>query len=120
MENSDFKEMLIKRAKSFSLGVLRYADTLPSDRPGIPILTKQVIRSATSVGANIVEAQGSPTERDFSHFLGHALKSANETVYWFDLLGEYVHQPATEELRREATELSRMLGSIVSKIKRRQ
>lgn len=122
MENSEFREKLIKRARSFSLGVMRYADTLPSGNVSFGVMARQVIRSSTSVGANIVEAQGASTEKDFSHFLTHALKSANETAYWLDLFADYAgnDDDRLRILRQEVGELGKILGSAVSTIKKKQ
>ena len=75
------------RGYKFSLAIIGLVENLPKDMAS-EVMTKQVLRSATSIGANIVEAQASPTRKDFSLFLSHSLKSANETIYWLNLLND--------------------------------
>ncbi|MBI4430193.1 MAG: four helix bundle protein [Candidatus Omnitrophica bacterium] len=76
-----------ERAYDFSVRVVRFLDTLAKDT-STQIISKQLLRSATSIAANIVEAQSGCSKRDFANFLSHALKSSNETVYWLCLLGD--------------------------------
>jgi four helix bundle protein len=74
-----------KRTLVFSLDIINFLKEL--DRSYIAdTLGKQVLRSSTSVGANIVEAQAAPSKKDFANFFNVALKSANETLYWLTLL----------------------------------
>jgi four helix bundle protein len=84
------------------------------------VLTAQLVRSATSIGANIVEAQAGRTKKDFSNFLSHALKSANETKFWLRLLSdsEKAEKDSAEKLLNEATELSNILGASIIKIRK--
>ena len=61
-------------------------DDLDNRDRSVNTLVNQLLRSSTSIGANIIEAQAGRTKRDFTNFLTHALKSANETKYWLGLL----------------------------------
>ncbi len=82
------------------------------------IVTKQLSRSATSVGANIREAQNAESKKDFIHKLAISQKECYESLYWFELLEEFV--TTNEEiirLRKEAHELHRILSSIIVKTK---
>ncbi len=74
----EFRERLIK----FSVSILHYTDDIKKKRTLWPI-ADQIERSATSVGANIMEARGASSERDYIKFFETALKSAHETQYWF-------------------------------------
>lgn len=80
---------------------------------------KQLLRSATSVGANIVEAQAGSSKRDFQNFINHALKSANETKYWLGLIKDTlnVKQPTVIELITEVNEISKILGASILTLK---
>ncbi len=73
---------------------------------------KQLLRSATSIGANIIEAQASGSRKDFAKFYNIALKSANESKYWILIIKST--QTDTEQicqkLLNETDELSRILG----------
>lgn len=85
MANNDaFKRQLINRAFTFARAVISLADKFPSKRSAW-IITDQLIRAATSIGANIIEAQAASSKRDFINFLNHALKSGNETKFWLAL-----------------------------------
>ena len=75
------------RTYKFALKVISLVDSLPNNVSAL-IIGKQLLRAATSIGANVVEAQASPSRRDFTNYFNHALKSANETTYWLELLRE--------------------------------
>ena len=73
----------------------------------------QLIRSCTSIGANIVEARASSSKRDYIRFFEIALKSANETKYWLILIEEVAPQykKEVEDLLKEITEISNIIAS---------
>ncbi len=115
MDNKQYKQILIKRTYNFSLSIIRFIDSLNRNDFSIRIIANQLLRSATSIGANIVEAQASSSKKDFVNFINHALKSANETKYWLGLLrdcGKADHKN-TDKLLREAMEISKLLGSSI-------
>lgn len=115
MENRDFKKMIINRSYKFSLEMMAFIDSFDRKNLSLDIIAKQIIRSATSIGANIVEAQASSSKKDFTNFISHSLKSANETRYWLGLLRDSgkINGKAAENLLKEAQELSKILGSTV-------
>ena len=122
MNNQDFKTLLIKRSKTFSLDIWKLLDSLPSNSFSFNIIAKQLLRSATSIGANIIEAQASSSKKDFTNFLHYALKSANETKYWLELLLESgkVKNNDLEKIYKESCELGNILGSVILKLKGRK
>ena len=79
------------------------------------VLSKQVLRSGTSIGANIVEANGAISKDDFSAKMSIAYKEALETTYWLDLLKDssYLESKGYDELYQEADEISRMLFAVL-------
>jgi four helix bundle protein len=79
------------------------------------VLSKQFVRSATSVGALIREAQNAESTKDFIHKLGIAQKECDETLYWLELLAaaDYIVQEEMSEKSTEANELLRMLRSAI-------
>jgi len=85
MDNQNFKTDLRQRCYKFSLDIIAFTDTLPNKRSAW-IITDQLIRSATSIGANLIEARASSSRLEFKKFYEIALKSANETKYWLNLL----------------------------------
>lgn len=111
-QNSKFKIKLKDRAYSYSIKVIEFLDALAKDS-STQVITSQLLRSATSIGANIIEAQASSSKKDFTNFLNHSLKSANETLYWLGLLkdAKRINNPQLEYLLNETKELANILGS---------
>lgn len=80
MENKVYD--LKKRTYLYALEVIKFLGSLPKDYIADTI-GRQLLRSATSIGANIVEAQASSSKKDFANFYNYALKSANESKFWY-------------------------------------
>jgi four helix bundle protein len=110
--NSKFKTDLKIRCYRFSINIIKLSETLPNKRV-YWIIVDQLIRSATSIGANIIEAKSASSKRDFIKFYEIALKSANETKYWLGLLRDATETDKTkiEEPLKEVQEISNILGS---------
>ncbi len=86
------------------------------------VISKQLLRSGTSIGANVVEASAAESRRDFVHKMAIASKEARETKYWLQLLSDSGLVPridVTEELN-QAEELIRLLTSIVKTASRNE
>lgn len=83
------------------------------------VLSKQLLRSGTSIGANVREAEHAQSKADFIHKLSISLKEANETEYWLDLLYEvdYLTQSEFESLKPKVIELLKLLTSIINSSK---
>ncbi len=79
------------------------------------VLSKQALRSGTSIGANVVEANQAQSKADFIHKLSISLKEAFETQYWVELLrdGEYLGKDQAESLITDCCELQRILTSSI-------
>ena len=75
----------------------------------------QLVRSATSIGANVVEGGAGSTKKDFINFFHIALKSANETKYWLCLIRDTIEvdKSKVEELLKEADEISKIVAAIL-------
>ena len=82
-------------------------------------LSKQVLRSGTSIGANIKEAVQASSKRDFLMKMNIALKEASETDYWLELLKatDYVDAKASESIINDCRELNKIIASIVKTTK---
>ncbi len=94
------------RTKQFAIRIIKACCFL-DEKPGIyRALSKQLLRSGTSVGANVREAQ---SDKDFIHKLEIALKEARETQYWLEILieSELVDKPKFTLLLQEATKLEK-------------
>ena len=117
-QNSKFKIKLKDRAYQYSIKIIEFLDALPKDISS-HVIAKQLLRSATSIGANIVEAQASSSKRDFTNFFAHSLKSANESLYWLGLLrdAKKIKDAQLEHLLNETKELANILGSSILTLK---
>lgn len=102
-----------KRTLSYSGDILCFTKKLPRDDENI-ILKKQLIRSGTSIGANVYESNGGHTKKDFANFMNIALKSANETIYWLELLSKLNPSMGNDinELKQETEELAKIIAKI--------
>ena len=107
-----------RRTYLYALEVITFLERLPKDYIA-QTLGKQLLRSATSIGANIIEAQGSGSKKDFTNFYSYALKSANESKFWLDLLKDSgkVNIDGVELLRREVKELANIIASCIITLK---
>ena len=84
------------------------------------ILSKQLLRSGTSIGANIAESQSAQSSADFIHKLEVALKEAKETHYWLEklLVGEYINEVGYKSMSNDNVEIIKLLTSIIITKKR--
>jgi len=116
--NSKFKSDLKSRCYRFSLDLISFIDSLPNQR-SIWIIADQLLRSGTSIGANLVEAASSGSKLEFKRFHEIALKSANETKYWLGLLRDSgkANKEKANKLLAEVTEISNMLAAGILKLK---
>ncbi len=80
------------------------------------VLSKQLLRSGTSIGANVREAEQAQSKADFIHKLSISLKEANETEYWLDLLFEtkYISEEEFQSIKYKIVELLKLLTSIIN------
>ena len=83
------------------------------------VLSKQILRSGTSVGAMIREAEHAESHNDFKHKMGIAQKEINETIYWLELLVEtdYLRKEQFESLNNDALEIIKLITSIIKTAK---
>ena len=83
------------------------------------ILSKQILRSGTSIGANIVEAECGISRKDFVAKMHISFKETAETSYWLDLLYEtdYIDEKAYNSIKSDCEELRKMLSSIIKTTK---
>jgi len=119
---TEFKTDVKLRAYRFSLDIIKFTANFPNQKV-YWVIGDQVLRSATSIGANIVEAKSSSSKREFIKFFDIALKSANETKYWLCLLRDSelsIDKAQVKELLQEAIEISNMLASSLLTMKKKK
>ena len=112
----DAKE-LKNRVYKFSVSIVKFVNEMETKRINIS-LTEQLIRSGTSIGANLIEARSAHSKKDFIKFYEIALKSNNETKYWLCLIRDALNiNSGIKELLDEADELSKILASSIITMK---
>jgi four helix bundle protein len=112
------KENVVKdKSFSFAVDIITLCRNLVEQKE--VVLSKQLLRSGTSIGANIREAEYAESRADFIHKLKIALKEANETIYWIDLLyiSKYLSDIQYDFVYPTAKELIRILTSIINTTK---
>lgn len=106
------------RAFYLSINIIKFLEGL-GRKDYIRIISDQLIRCVTSVGANIVEAKASSSKREFLNYFQISLKSSNETKYWLAMLRELLPEEREEIDRfiQEVAEISRIIGTSVLTMK---
>jgi len=120
-QNSKVKTELRERCYNYSIKTIKFVESLPEKRNSW-VLVNQLLRSATSIGANVVEAKSASSKKDFIKFYEIALKSANETEYWLGLLRDALNINGDEMnfLIKETGELSRIIAASLLTLKNKR
>lgn len=108
---------LIKKSIEFSLVVIEYCEKLEENKKFV--LANQLLRSATSIGANSMEAQNPQSKSDFVHKMKIAAKEADETQYWLLLCDYSGSYPDCKRLLEKLEELNKIIGKILSTAKKK-
>lgn len=113
-----FKKGFQERVYKFTLKLIGFVDTLPKDNAS-RIISSQLIRSGTSIGANYIESYAASSKRDFTNFFHHALKSANESKFWLSLLRDSgkAAENGVEILLSELEQIASVLASSLLTLK---
>jgi len=110
------KNAILEKSFAFALLIIEYTEELESQKKYV--LSRQLLRSATSIGANIREAQSCESRADFIHKLKIAAKEADETEYWLLLCKNSKSYPFNELLLPNLFEIQKLLSSIISTSKK--
>ena len=110
--------MIQDKSRAFAIRIIncyKYLDEEKHER----IMSKQLLRCGTSIGANTRESKNAQSRTDFLSKLNIALKEADETGYWLDLLHEtqYLDDKVYKSLDDDCTEIIKLLTSIIKKLK---
>ena len=108
---------LLKKSIDFSLAIIEYCEILEANKKYV--LARQLLRSATSIGANSMEAQNPESKADFIHKIKIAAKEADETQYWLTLCDVAVSYPDCKQLLDKLEELAKIIGKILATSKRK-
>ncbi|MES2131580.1 MAG: four helix bundle protein [Bacteroidota bacterium] len=111
---SERKSIIKEKSFSFSVRIVNLCKYLTEIKKEY-ILSKQLLRSGTAIGALVREAQNAESTKDFIHKLAIAQKECDETIYWLELLKEtqYINDPEFESIHLSAVELLKMIRSAI-------
>ena len=106
---------ILQRTKAYAAGIIRLYTQLPSGRGEVNVLGKQMLRSGTSVAAQVRESNRARSVAEFVAKLGGAIQEADETMLWLELLGEEcgIRDALADDLRLESSELIAILTSMI-------
>lgn len=109
----DSENVLLVKSKSFAIRIIRLYQFLSLEKKEF-VLSKQLLRSGTSIGANAKEASRGQSRADFASKISVSLKEASESEYWLDLLyeTEYISREEYTSLQQDLSEIIRILMSI--------
>lgn len=112
---------ILEKSKAFAVRIINMYKYLCNEKKEF-VISKQVLRSGTSIGANIKECINAESKLDFIHKLGIALKEADETEYWLELLYEtdYITSEQFDSIVSDCKEIIRILIAIIKKTKANQ
>lgn len=114
----DSTNTIAEKSFHFAVRIVKLTEVLQANHCPRELIS-QILRSGTSIGANIRESKNAQSEQDFVHKLSIALKEADETLYWTNLLYQtkYISQSAHESITSDNRELIAMLTSIIKTMK---
>ena len=112
---NDKKNVIVDLTLQFSLKIIIYCEELESKRKYI--IARQLLKSGTSIGANIRESQNAESKADFIHKLKISAKEADETEYWLTLCKLSKNYPFKEDLLIDLTSIIKVLSKIISSSK---
>ncbi len=108
---------ILKLSFDFALMVVDYCETLEANKKSV--LSKQLLKSGTSIGANAMEAQNAESKADFIHKMKIAAKEAEETQYWLWICNNSKTYPDCQLLITKLEEINKVLGRILSTTKKK-
>jgi four helix bundle protein len=112
---NDKENIIVEKSFRFALKIITYCELLEESRKYI--VSRQLLRSGTSIGANVREAQNAESKQDFIHKIKLAAKEADETEYWLLLCKNSNSYPFDDQLLAETGELIKILSKIIGSSK---
>ena len=114
MEQKD--NIIVDKTLKFALNIIKYCELLESKRKYV--VANQLLKSGTSIGANIREAQNAESKNDFIHKFKITAKEVDETEYWLELCHLSNNYPSISSLKSELIEITKIVNKIISTSKR--
>jgi len=118
IKNNIMGNVVAVKSYSFAIRIVKLYKFLSSDKKEF-VLSKQVLRSGTAIGALIKEAEHAQSKADFLNKMNIALKEANETEYWLMLMKDtgYIDEKVFQSIHEDCSEILKLLISIVKSTK---
>ena len=114
---NDRDNVIVDKTIEFSLSVIKYCEVLEQNKKYV--IAKQLLRSATSIGANVFEAQNAESKTDFVHKMKIAAKESSETLYWLILCERSEGYLFEKSLKEDLEGIVKILSKIISSSKGR-
>ena len=105
------ENVIIKLTFKFALDIIKYSEALQEDKKFV--IANQLLKSGTSIGANIREAQNAESKADFIHKFKIAAKETEETIYWLELCKFSNNYPKVDDLIEQVNNISRIVNKII-------
>ena len=112
---NDKDNIIVNKTIDFSLAIINYCEVLEQKKKFV--IAKQLLRSATSIGANVFEAQNAESKADFIHKMKIAAKEASETLYWLILCERNESYYCDVKFRNDLNDIIKILSKIISSSK---
>ena len=115
----DRRNLIVEMTTQYALRIIEYAEILETERKYV--IARQILKSGTSIGANIREAQNAESKADFIHKFKIAAKEIDETEYWLCLCqASRTYPDPGPQLLKNLQEIARVVGKIISSSKSKQ
>ena len=113
--------IIFLKSKNFAIRIIKCCKYL-NEQKHENIMSKQLIRCGTSIGANVIESRNAQSRLDFTSKLNIALKEADETAYWLELLhsSDYLDDNLFNSMNNDCQELISLLTSIIKSLKKKE
>jgi four helix bundle protein len=105
------ENVIIKLTFQFALDIIKYSEALQEEKKFV--IANQLLKSGTSIGANIREAQNAESKADFIHKFKIAAKEIEETIYWLELCKFSNNYPNVDDLIEQVNNISRIVNKII-------
>lgn len=115
MQTNKEKNLIVELTFSFAIRIIKYVEEL--ERRKKFVIARQLLKSGTSIGANVREAQNAESKIDFIHKMKIAAKEADETEYWLLLCKESEEYPDCDDLLNDCISIAKVLSKIIDSSK---
>ena len=106
------QNVIVEKSFQFALRIIEFCEILEEQKKYV--IARQLLKSGTSIGANVREAQNAESKADFIHKIKIAAKEADETEYWLLICKNSPSYPFNEQLLVDLTEIIKILSKIIS------